>query len=292
MNCQHCQTWILDDDHRCSRCGRRVRSSPAASVEQFPVSTGATAHAYDFAPSTTRSPVDSAAPQGGQPALFSNPNPDRVIAFESLTTPAGRQSIRVRAAGMNQPATGARPEPLKQTKVELPRPRNRKKVPAGQQSFELFGEAEIVASPQSNIICDAPVAPVTLRMEAAVIDGALMLTSILAGLAMFLYQGGSLTLDKHNAVFWLAALLTIPVLYKTLWACAGQDSVGMTFAGLRLVDFDGNPPSLERRYHRLFGSFISILAAGIGLVWALVDEDGLTWHDHISNTFPTIAAGD
>jgi hypothetical protein len=24
------------------------------------------------------------------------------------------------------------------------------------------------------------------------------------------------------------------------------------------------------------------------LVWALVDEESLTWHDHISKTFPTI----
>jgi len=23
------------------------------------------------------------------------------------------------------------------------------------------------------------------------------------------------------------------------------------------------------------------------LVWALVDEENLTWHDHISKTFPT-----
>ncbi len=34
---------------------------------------------------------------------------------------------------------------------------------------------------------------------------------------------------------------------------------------------------------------LSLFAGGIGLVWSLVDEDGLTWHDHISATFPTIA---
>ena len=33
----------------------------------------------------------------------------------------------------------------------------------------------------------------------------------------------------------------------------------------------------------------SLLSAcpGLGLVWALVDEENLTWHDHISKTFPT-----
>jgi uncharacterized RDD family membrane protein YckC len=66
----------------------------------------------------------------------------------------------------------------------------------------------------------------------------------------------------------------------------------MRKAGLQLVDFDGNPPSQARRYLRLFGSILSFLAAGIGLIWSLVDEDRLTWHDHISSTFPTIASED
>jgi uncharacterized RDD family membrane protein YckC len=81
----------------------------------------------------------------------------------------------------------------------------------------------------------------------------------------------------------------VPVLYKLVWTVAGRDSIGMSFAGLRLVDFDGNPPSSERRYQRMFGSFLSLLAAGTGLIWALVDEDSLTWHDHISGTFPTLS---
>jgi len=27
---------------------------------------------------------------------------------------------------------------------------------------------------------------------------------------------------------------------------------------------------------------LSMASAGLGLVWALVDEENLTWHDHIS----------
>ena len=96
-------------------------------------------------------------------------------------------------------------------------------------------------------------------------------------------------LNKSTAPFWLAVLFTVPILYKLLWSWAGRDSVGLSAMGLRLVDFDGNPPSRERRYQRSLASFISFLAAGIGLVWALVDEDTLTWHDHMSSTFPTIS---
>jgi uncharacterized RDD family membrane protein YckC len=318
MNCQHCQTWILDDDHRCSRCGRRVRfrhmpseSFRSAPSESFPVSSGATARAYDFArrPASNPNPVlasppifipDEVAERVAQQALFANPNPDRVIRFESLTSPAERQSIRARAADLARPEPAkqpaARPEPLKpvappsplkQSKVELPRAAGRKKATMTQQSLELFGAEEVMAPPQSHIICDAPVAPAMLRIEAALIDAALMFCPVVAGMAFFFYEGGQLPLDKHLVPFWMAAVLTVPILYKTIWACANRDSIGMSHTGLRLVDFDGNPPSVERRLQRLLGSFISFLAAGIGLIWALVDEDALAWQDHISNTFPT-----
>ena len=79
------------------------------------------------------------------------------------------------------------------------------------------------------------------------------------------------------------------MLFRSL---AGRDTTGMRKAGLQLVDFDGNPPSQARRYQRLCGTFLSSAAAGIGMIWALLDEDGLTWHDHMSGTFPTIVSED
>jgi uncharacterized RDD family membrane protein YckC len=205
----------------------------------------------------------------------------RVIPFESLTTQTERESIRARAAGL------LRPEPVKAAKVEV-RHARAKKGSENQRRLDFFGQQEVLSPPQSDIICDAPVAPPALRLQAALVDGALMAIGCLVPLAMYLYRGASLTLDKHLLPFAMLALLTVPVFYKLLWTIAGRDSIGMTSAGLELVDFDGNPPSRERRYQRFFGSWISLLAAGIGLIWAFVDQDGLTWHDHISGTFPTI----
>jgi uncharacterized RDD family membrane protein YckC len=286
MNCEYCQTWILDDDHRCSRCGRRVRSSRAAGGT-FPASQNATALAHDLAAfeqpaPAIRQPVTQAGQQAGQQALFNNPNPSRLVAFESLTSPRERESIRARAAGI------AGEETFKRARVEVRRARPGKGT-AGQQRLDFFGQEEILTPPQSHIICDAPVAPIALRVEAALIDGLITLFPSVIGLALFLYEGGHLSFNKHVLPFWMLAFFTMPVLYKLVWAVAGRDSVGMSFAGLRLVDFDGNPPSSERRYQRLFGSFLSLLAAGTGLIWALVDEDSLTWHDHISSTFPTLS---
>ena len=264
-----------------------MRSAPQPSAgERFPFSNDATAREYqydrypDAAPNAKAQPV---AETEGQAALFSNPNPARVVAFEKFASPAERESIRARAA------EAARPEPLKNTKVEVRHARPRRKVSVDQQMLDFFGSEEVVSPPQSNIICDAPVAPNSLRIQASIIDVLIMLAGMALILGGFVFMGGAGMLDKRTLPFLIAALITVPVFYKGMWAYANRDSYGTTAAGLRIVDFDGNPPSHARRYQRLLGSFVSVLAAGMGLIWALVDEDALTWHDHISSTFPTIA---
>ena len=104
------------------------------------------------------------------------------------------------------------------------------------------------------------------------------------------YAGAEIFFDKHIFPFLALTFLTVPIAYKLLWTFAARDTIGTQIAGLRLVDFDGNPPSRTHRYHRLCGGILSVLAAGVGLIWCLVDEDSLTWHDHISSTFLTFSA--
>ena len=290
MTCQHCQTWILDDDHRCRRCGRRVRTTPPRiSPETYPIAATATAPAYDYRPQAAaiaEQPLGAAAV--GQHALFSVPVSDpRVIPFDSLTSQAQRESIRARAAEI------ARPAPVKTEKIEAPRARPKPSVKtrtANQRRLDFPGQEQVLAPPQSSIICDAPVAPVSLRVQAALVDGVLVAIAWSLAAALFRFLGGQLVPDKHIAPFLLLAIATVPFAYKLLWTFAGRDTLGMRSAGLQLVDFDGNSPSQVRRYQRLLGNLLSFLAAGLGMVWVLVDEDGLAWHDHISSTFPTIVS--
>jgi len=250
----------------------------------FPVTSEATAREYQYDPasyspaSAQQSPVTES---GAQRALFSNPNPSRLVSFETFASPAERESIRARAA------EAARPDPLKQGKMELNHAKPRKKVSSEQQILDFFGSEEVVSPPQSHIICDAPVAPNSLRIQATIIDGLIMLAGMALIFSGFVYMGGPSALDKRTLPFLIMALVTVPLFYKGMWTFVGRDSYGTAAAGLRIVDFDGNPPSQIRRYQRLAGSFVSVLAAGVGLIWALVDEDSLTWHDHISGTFPT-----
>jgi uncharacterized RDD family membrane protein YckC len=230
------------------------------------------------------------ASDSNQQALFSAPWTDpRVIPFDRLTTQAEKESIRARAANL------ARPAPLKTSKVEVRHAgpgnvRPRSTGATDQRRLEFLGDPEALPQSKSNIICDAPVAPAALRLEAAAIDGLLIAIGCAFGTVLFKVMGGNFSIDRHIAPFFALALLTVPLFYKVLWTLMLHDTPGMWCAGLRLVDFDGNPPSPERRYQRLAGSILSLLAGAMGLIWALVDEEKLTWHDHISSTFPTIVS--
>lgn len=138
------------------------------------------------------------------------------------------------------------------------------------------------------IYCDAPVALPTHRLIAAAFDGSMIVVAVGAFLGVFLLAGGQIELTRQTIPLFSAVALVISLFYRWLWTIANGDTPGMRFAGLRLVDFDGRPPDRDQRGMRQLASLLSVISAGLGLVWALVDEENLAWHDHISKTFPTV----
>lgn len=59
---------------------------------------------------------------------------------------------------------------------------------------------------------------------------------------------------------------------------------GLLWTGLEVRTFDGNPPRRVDCYWRAFGYLVSASALLLGFIWALVDGEGLTWHDRMSRT--------
>jgi uncharacterized RDD family membrane protein YckC len=137
------------------------------------------------------------------------------------------------------------------------------------------------------IFCDAPVALPTHRMIAAAFDVSMVLIAVGIFLSIFFLSGGLIAMTRQTVPFFVGVTAVVALFYRMLWCLADGDTPGMRFAGLRLVDFDGRSPDREQRGLRQVAGLLSLLSAGLGLVWALVDEENLTWHDHISKTFPT-----
>ena len=84
------------------------------------------------------------------------------------------------------------------------------------------------------------------------------------------------------------AFLCIALFYGILWVLTGSETAGERWTGLRLINFDGTPIDRRERAIRSAAACLSLCSAGLGVIWSLADEEGLTWHDHMSKTFPTI----
>ena len=266
MECRYCQASNAEDDHRCGRCGRRLRMTPvyttSAAVPQLRFNEVDPADRPGSI--ATQAPLPARRPITYQPSLFSGRELPRVVPFESI-------------------APSIAP-PLRQQSSTAHRVRTRKAIP-GQQSLEFTTRA--IKPADGAIYCDAPVAVPAHRAMAAALDGSMILIATAIFGIIFYLAGGQVTLSAKTWPVLAAVVAAFVIFYEVLWCLAGGDTAGMRWARLTLVDFDGQRPRRKQRLYRLASGILSLLAAGIGLLWALVDEETLTWHDHISKTFPT-----
>jgi uncharacterized RDD family membrane protein YckC len=140
----------------------------------------------------------------------------------------------------------------------------------------------------AQVFCDQPVATPTHRAVASAIDGAVILIGFGVLLGTFSLLGGSF---GSGRMLWIGlgpALTLVAMLYGLIWAIAGRETAGMRFTDLHLITFDGFPLDARSRALRFASAWLSFCSGGLGLLWAVADEENLTWHDHISKTFPTI----
>ncbi len=135
--------------------------------------------------------------------------------------------------------------------------------------------------------CDAPVAPRALRAGAALLDGLIVAIGAAAVLAILFFKAGEIPMTRQALLFYGLVYAGLLGLYRLMSCVLAVHSPGTEWMGLRLLHFDGRAADLRLRLLRLASSLLSLLPAGAGLLWALADEERLTWHDHISKTFVT-----
>jgi len=284
MNCLYCGTDNDPADHRCHRCGRRLSHSPARPAPDVYPTAGARALAAEAVTQVANSsdrhpepvperPTRRRSPY--QPALFTTRDLGRVVPIEAY---------QVRPEALPGSRRGKRPGREPQSPDGS--------VSLQQQTFQFAAataRAKAVAEPLR--YTKAPVATATHRVLAAVLDQSLVMVAvgitasvIHTLIQMFLdaefLSGNTLPFFGGLAVFFTVG-------YKLMWAMSGMESPGVKWAQLRLLNFDGLPATRQERWKRLAWSCLSVLPAGFGLLWALVDEEALSLHDHCSKTFYT-----
>ncbi len=130
-----------------------------------------------------------------------------------------------------------------------------------------------------------PVAPLGRRFLAGLVDFLVLLLA--AGWFAFVFwrTGGHIHLRPANVVVLAFIAGFLIVSYFGLFSAVPFSTPGQFSAGLAVRGLDGTFPTARQSLWRAFGYLVSIAALMLGFIWALVDSDGLTWHDRMSGTF-------
>jgi uncharacterized RDD family membrane protein YckC len=128
-------------------------------------------------------------------------------------------------------------------------------------------------------------APFGLRSMAAVVDGALIVGAFLAAVAMVAGHIKNMPPMKEVELVSALALAAIAILYHTLFFTLAEGTPGMKYARVSLCTFDDESPSRAQMRSRLAALFLSLLPVGLGVAWAIFDEEHLSWHDRLSRTY-------
>ncbi len=179
--------------------------------------------------------------------------------------------------------------PLREDAPRAPRQHRHKarRVHESQQALD-FNAPRLNTPVDSTIYCNAPVASPVHRVMASLMDASMILAATTLFAITFQYGAGGVDISGRSLAVLGAIGGVIGVFYHVLFAMLGDGRTpGMSWVQLELLTFDGRRPTREQRFRRLFAGLLSAAAASLGLMWALLDEEKLAWHDHISRVFPT-----
>jgi uncharacterized RDD family membrane protein YckC len=141
--------------------------------------------------------------------------------------------------------------------------------------------------PPSRLCDDLPlhVAPLADRFMAGIVDVALTLGAFLVFALVFVACTTDPPAGRTAVAAAAASLLAMWVLYQYLFFSLSASTPGMRYAKIALCTFDDENPSRHAMRLRILGLLLSAMPLGLGFLWIFFDEDGLSWHDRITQTY-------
>ena len=134
-----------------------------------------------------------------------------------------------------------------------------------------------------------PLASPEQRRESLLIDVACLAFAYGGFLALFGSLGGHFAFDKLSAAVCFSTFAFVYLQYFGLFTIFGGSTPGMMVKGLQVASFTGDLPTPRQYGLRAVGYVLSVATCFLGFLWAMWDEDGLTWHDRLSETYLTPA---
>ncbi|MGH9710859.1 MAG: RDD family protein, partial [Candidatus Acidiferrales bacterium] len=135
-----------------------------------------------------------------------------------------------------------------------------------------------------------PVAELANRRLAGALDAAIVFAVFIGFLGLFRSMGGQLGFVRMDFAVYAATFFLIYAIYFCLFTLFSGSTPGMHARSLSVVALDGTFPETRQLLWRSFGYLLSGAALMLGFLWALWDEDHMTWHDRISQTYISAAS--
>ena len=139
-----------------------------------------------------------------------------------------------------------------------------------------------MTAPEKNL------SPALVRRLAAMLYDLLLVVALVAvvnalalGVVVWVTAGEQQVLNAHLVQFLTA--LSVAGFFSMFWLHGGQ-TLGMQAWRIKLVDFQGGPPTPGKSLLRCLGALLSVACLGLGYLWCLVDRNNRYWHDYLSGT--------
>lgn len=128
-------------------------------------------------------------------------------------------------------------------------------------------------------------APLSLRTMATLVDAGLVLAASVLFVAVFARVAGQVPTGLRAAVALAAVAVTLFLLYQLLFFSFGDQTPGMRYAKIGLCTLSDENPTRSAMRKRILAQVAAAAPLGLGLLWSLLDEDGLGWHDRLSRMY-------
>lgn len=129
------------------------------------------------------------------------------------------------------------------------------------------------------------VAPMEDRMMAAIVDAALVLCAFLMFVLVFAASTIHPPTGKAALIAGGLTLGGLAAIYQWLFFSFADGTPGMHYAKIALCTFEDENPDRKAMRNRVWATLLSVLPLGLGLLWALLDDDRLGWHDRMTRTY-------
>jgi uncharacterized RDD family membrane protein YckC len=127
-------------------------------------------------------------------------------------------------------------------------------------------------------------APILERFLAGVTDVLVLMFAFAIFSVIFWRSGGRFEVSTLNLVALGLIFASIGFTYFALFTALTAATPGMSVMGLEVRTFEGGFPNRRTAWVRTLGYMVSTSTFMLGFIWSVVESDGLTWHDRISDS--------